>query len=100
RMRVREKLTRAVARGNEVLRRRNEEYARAAAARGTKAVNPPGRGVGLRAQMYILENLDALTGMEGLAALHLGLFYFSGAYYHVAKRVWGLRYVGLSFSWL
>jgi len=40
---------------------------------------------------YILDNLDTLTSTENLLAVHLGLFYFTGAYYHISKRLWGLR---------
>ncbi|KAG0643386.1 Pex12 amino terminal region-domain-containing protein [Tuber brumale] len=42
---------------------------------------------------YLLENLDALTSSENLLAVHLGLFYFTGAYYHLSKRIWGIRYI-------
>jgi peroxin-10 len=42
---------------------------------------------------YLLANLDALTSPGNLLAVHLGVFYFSGAYYSVAKRLWGLRYI-------
>ncbi|KAA8909319.1 Pex12 amino terminal region-domain-containing protein [Sphaerosporella brunnea] len=42
---------------------------------------------------YLREHLDTITSPENLLAVHLGLFYFSGAYYHVAKRLWGLRYI-------
>ncbi|CUS14538.1 unnamed protein product [Tuber aestivum] len=47
----------------------------------------------VRVKTYLLENLDALTSSENLLAVHLGLFYFTGAYYHLSKRIWGLRYI-------
>lgn len=46
-----------------------------------------------RVRRYLLDNLDALTSPENILALHLGVFYFSGAYYHLSKRVFGLRYI-------
>jgi peroxin-10 len=42
---------------------------------------------------YLLRHLDTLTSSETVLALHLGIFYFSGAYYHLSKRLWGLRYI-------
>lgn len=45
------------------------------------------------AAKYLLNRLEAATTADTLLALHLGIFYFSGAYYHLAKRLFGLRYV-------
>ncbi|TGZ85331.1 hypothetical protein EX30DRAFT_337698 [Ascodesmis nigricans] len=42
---------------------------------------------------YFIEHLDALTSPENILAVHLGIFYFSGAYYHLTKRAFGLRYI-------
>lgn len=47
----------------------------------------------LRFQIYALRHLDSLTSLSPLYALNLAAFYFSGAYYHISKRLWGLRYV-------
>ncbi|KAL1982117.1 hypothetical protein VTN96DRAFT_1713 [Rasamsonia emersonii] len=47
----------------------------------------------LRLQKYILEHLDSLTSLSPIYALSLATFYFTGAYYHLSKRLWGLRYV-------
>lgn len=47
----------------------------------------------LRFQKYVLEHLDSLTSLSPIYALNLAAFYFSGAYYHISKRLWGLRYV-------
>ncbi|KKZ65796.1 hypothetical protein EMCG_01181 [[Emmonsia] crescens] len=47
----------------------------------------------LRFQTYILDHLDSLTSLSPIFALNLAAFYFSGAYYHISKRIWGLRYV-------
>ncbi|KIW70670.1 hypothetical protein PV04_02915 [Phialophora macrospora] len=47
----------------------------------------------LRAQEYILKHLDTLTSPQPIYALSLATFYFTGAYYHISKRLFGLRYV-------
>ncbi|GAD94071.1 peroxisome biosynthesis protein (Peroxin-10), putative [Paecilomyces variotii No. 5] len=47
----------------------------------------------LRIQSYILEHLDSITSLSPIFALSLTTFYFTGAYYHLSKRFWGLRYV-------
>ncbi len=44
-------------------------------------------------QSYILANLDTITSPSPLYAVSLAFFYFSGAYYHVGKRLLGLRYI-------
>jgi peroxin-10 len=52
-----------------------------------------GRPLGMRLQNYILENLDTITSPSPVYALSLATFYFSGSYYHLSKRIWGLRYI-------
>lgn len=52
-----------------------------------------GRPLGMRVQNYILENLDTITSPSPVYALSLATFYFSGSYYHLSKRIWGLRYI-------
>jgi peroxin-10 len=42
---------------------------------------------------YILDNLDSITSPSPIYAISLATFYFTGAYYHLAKRLWGLRYI-------
>ncbi|KAI9662186.1 MAG: peroxisome biogenesis factor 10 [Trizodia sp. TS-e1964] len=44
-------------------------------------------------QSYILSNLDTITSPAPFYAISLALFYFSGSYYHLGKRLWGLRYI-------
>lgn len=44
-------------------------------------------------QKYTLQNLDTITSPSPIAALSLAAFYFSGAYYHLGKRLSGLRYI-------
>jgi len=44
-------------------------------------------------QSYLLSNLDTITSPSPIYAISLAAFYFSGAYYHLGKRLWGLRYI-------
>lgn len=44
-------------------------------------------------QSYVLTNLDTITSPQLIHAASLAVFYFTGAYYHFSKRLWGLRYV-------
>lgn len=46
-----------------------------------------------RVQRYLLAHLTPLTSGSHLQALTLAIFYFSGAYYTLSKRLLGLRYV-------
>ncbi|KAL6249983.1 peroxisome biogenesis factor 10 [Rhinocladiella similis] len=48
---------------------------------------------GLRMQEYLLKHLDTLTSPNPIYALSLATFYFTGAYYHISKRLFRLRYV-------
>ncbi|KAH6629763.1 Pex12 amino terminal region-domain-containing protein [Boeremia exigua] len=52
-----------------------------------------GKPWGMRVQNYVLENLDTITSPSPVYALSLATFYFSGSYYHLSKRIWGLRYI-------
>jgi len=52
-----------------------------------------GRPLGMRLQNYMLQNLDTMTSPSPIYALSLATFYFSGSYYHLSKRIWGLRYM-------
>ncbi|EME80207.1 uncharacterized protein MYCFIDRAFT_166575 [Pseudocercospora fijiensis CIRAD86] len=54
--------------------------------------NPPPKNVH-KFQEYILKNLDSLTSPAPVYAVSLAVFYFTGAYYQLSKRVFGLRYV-------
>ncbi|KAJ5120402.1 Zinc finger RING-type [Penicillium bovifimosum] len=47
----------------------------------------------LRIQQYLLEHLDSITSLSPIYALSIATFYFTGSYYHLAKRIWRLRYV-------
>jgi peroxin-10 len=44
-------------------------------------------------QAYVLANLDTITSPASVYAVNLAIFYFSGAYYQLSKRLWGLRYI-------
>lgn len=49
--------------------------------------------ISLRFQEYILSHLDALTSLSPIYALSLAAFYFTSSYYHISKRLFGLRYI-------
>ncbi|KAL8901223.1 MAG: hypothetical protein Q9207_005306 [Kuettlingeria erythrocarpa] len=42
---------------------------------------------------YVLDNLGGITSPSLVYAVTLAVFYFSGSYYHLSKRVFGLRYI-------
>ena len=44
-------------------------------------------------QSYALANLSTLTSPAPLYAFGLTVFYFTGSYYHIAKRILRLRYI-------
>ncbi|MDI1493317.1 MAG: peroxisome biogenesis factor 10 [Ramalina farinacea] len=44
-------------------------------------------------QEYLLRHLRTITSTSPVYALTLAVFYFSGSYYHLSKRLFGLRYV-------
>lgn len=44
-------------------------------------------------QAYLLANLDTITSPGPIYAVSLAVFYFSGAYYQLGKRLFGLRYI-------
>lgn len=46
-----------------------------------------------RIQSYILTHISTVTSPSPLHALTLTVFYFSGAYYQLSKRLFGLRYI-------
>jgi len=46
-----------------------------------------------RIQSYLLTHLSTITSPSPIHALTLTIFYFSGAYYQLSKRIWGLRYI-------
>jgi peroxin-10 len=44
-------------------------------------------------QNYLLQHLSTITSPSPVHALTLTIFYFSGAYYQLSKRIFGLRYI-------
>ncbi|KAI9785239.1 MAG: peroxisome biogenesis factor 10 [Peltula sp. TS41687] len=46
-----------------------------------------------RAQAYLLAHLDSVTSTSSIYSVNLAVFYFTGAYYEIGKRLWGLRYI-------
>ena len=46
-----------------------------------------------RLQTYIHSHLNTLTSPSPIHALTLTIFYFTGSYYELSKRIWGLRYI-------
>ncbi|KAK0734999.1 Pex12 amino terminal region-domain-containing protein [Lasiosphaeria miniovina] len=46
-----------------------------------------------RVERYLLTHLTSLTSGAHLRAATLAVFYFTGAYYSISKRLFGLRYV-------
>ena len=48
-----------------------------------------------RFQQYILDNLSTITSISTspIFALSISIFYFTGSYYHLSKRLFGLRYI-------
>jgi peroxin-10 len=48
-----------------------------------------------RLQNYLLANLSTITSVSTspIYAVSLAIFYFTGSYYHLSKRLFGLRYI-------
>lgn len=46
-----------------------------------------------RIQSYLLNHLATITSPSPIHAATLTIFYFSGAYYQLSKRIFGLRYI-------
>lgn len=47
----------------------------------------------LQIQQYLLRHIDSVTSLNPIYAISLATFYFTGSYYHLSKRLWGLRYI-------
>jgi peroxin-10 len=58
-----------------------------------KTTNTRGDSFSIKLRAYILEHLDSITSPSPIHFLTLTIFYFSGAYYHLSKRIFGLRYI-------
>lgn len=57
----------------------------------TRSKQPPTKT--FQFQEYVLTHLDDITSPAPIYALSLAVFYFSGAYYQLSKRIFGLRYI-------
>lgn len=44
-------------------------------------------------KFHLLNNLSGITSPSSIHALTLSIFYFTGSYYHLSKRLFGLRYI-------
>ncbi|OCK74817.1 hypothetical protein K432DRAFT_386589 [Lepidopterella palustris CBS 459.81] len=53
----------------------------------------PSNSLSYKLQSYFIANLDTLTSPSSIHALTLTTFYFTGAYYHLSKRLLHLRYI-------
>lgn len=102
RARVKGKLDWVIARGEDSLRRQQFKLDMARNAAGISSSREKGDAmvgprvqvpISLRVQKYLRNNLDMLTNTDTFLSANLAIFYFSGAYYHLAKRIWGLRYI-------
>lgn len=94
RRKVRVKLERSVARGQRV-RAQQQEGEEKEVLKPSDGENTSSKKLfsSLRLQSYILEHLDSITSLSPIYALSIATFYFTGSYYHLSKRFWGLRYV-------
>lgn len=89
RQRLRAKLERSIARQQL----KAQQNAEASNSPKNKSAKKEGLFTKLRIQRYILEHLDSITSLSPIYAISVATFYFTGSYYHLSKRFWGLRYV-------
>ncbi|KAL4937008.1 hypothetical protein BDV06DRAFT_81349 [Aspergillus oleicola] len=88
RQRLRAKLERSIAR-----QQFKAQQAKQSTSPTTKGKSKQPFFTKLRIQKYILEHLDSITSLSPIYVLSITTFYFTGSYYHLSKRFWGLRYV-------
>ncbi|KAH0541908.1 hypothetical protein FGG08_003628 [Glutinoglossum americanum] len=75
------------------LRQKLESNLRRFALNHTNPKSSNEKSTSYRLQSYLLTNLDTITSPSPLYAISLATFYFSGAYFHLGKRLWALRYI-------
>ncbi|KAH0559395.1 hypothetical protein GP486_004089 [Trichoglossum hirsutum] len=75
------------------LRQKLESSLRRLAHHHADPKTPKERPFSYQLQSYLLVNLDTITSPSSAYAISLATFYFFGAYYHLGKRLWGLRYI-------
>ncbi|KAI4134223.1 MAG: hypothetical protein LQ347_001712, partial [Umbilicaria vellea] len=61
--------------------------------RPQKDGQPTSKRTSHRLQTYLRSNLPTLPAPSPFYALSLSTFYFTGSYYHLSKRLFGLRYI-------
>ncbi|KAF2752907.1 hypothetical protein EJ05DRAFT_445855 [Pseudovirgaria hyperparasitica] len=85
----------ALNRGLPTFRRRVRWKLEASLRRSERQQKAGGRPTSIpyHIRTYLLANLDTITSPSPLYALSLVTFYFSGSYYHLSKRLLGLRYI-------
>ncbi|OJJ42948.1 hypothetical protein ASPZODRAFT_146516 [Penicilliopsis zonata CBS 506.65] len=96
RRRLRAKLEHSIARQQlrqQQQQQQQQQRQQADAFYSKKATKQPASISKLQIQRYILEHLDSITSVSPVYALSIATFYFTGSYYHLSKRLWGLRYV-------
>ncbi|KAI0430573.1 Pex12 amino terminal region-domain-containing protein [Xylaria sp. FL1042] len=97
RARLRERLQRNLARAESRAQQQQSDAKPSSLKGGSSSSNNRGRLATqtwtYKAQTYLLAHLATLTSPAPVHALSLALFYFSGSYYELAKRLTGLRYV-------
>jgi len=61
----------------------------------TSLAHTPKSSLRYRLRTYALEKLSTITSISTspIYALSLSIFYFTGSYYHLSKRFFGLRYI-------
>ncbi|KAI8936133.1 hypothetical protein NX059_007630 [Plenodomus lindquistii] len=74
-------------------RAQHTAHTEAQASGSKKPTQPVKKPLAMRLHAYLLQNLDTITSPSPIYALSLATFYFTGSYYHLSKRLWGLRYI-------
>ncbi|KAI1310349.1 Pex12 amino terminal region-domain-containing protein [Xylaria venustula] len=93
RARIRARLQRNLARAEVRAQQQQSETKPSSLKGGEKKHRLPTQTWTYKVQTYLLAHLGTLTSPAPVHALSLALFYFSGSYYELAKRLTGLRYI-------
>ncbi|KAI1438035.1 Pex12 amino terminal region-domain-containing protein [Xylaria sp. CBS 124048] len=94
RARIRARLQRNIARAQARTQQQLVSYSSSHLdAKQSKNGTSPTKTWSYKFQTYLLANLPTITSPAPIHAVSLALFYFSGSYYELAKRLTGLRYV-------
>ncbi|KAK7744817.1 peroxisome biogenesis factor 10 [Diatrype stigma] len=90
---VRSRLRARLQRNLERLERQQQSHDKNGGGVKATTENRPPSSWSYRFQSYLLTHLATITSPEPVYALSLALFYFTGSYYELSKRLAGLRYV-------